>query len=127
MSSNSFSKHHRLLNAGDFQAVFNDAPYRASHPNLLILARPGQGDHARLGLVIAKKHIRKAVQRNRIKRLVREYVRLHQAQLGSIDAVFLARRGLDDLENDELQRLLHKQWSRVAKKAAQAHNAEPAP
>ncbi len=127
MSSNSFSKSHRLLNAGDFQAVFNDAPFRASHPNLLILARPGQGPHVRLGLVIAKKHIRKAVQRNRIKRLVREYVRLHQTQLGAIDAVFLARRGLDELENDELQRLLHKQWSRVAKKAAQAHNAEPAP
>lgn len=125
MSSHCFSKSYRLLNASDYQAVFDHAPFRASHPNLLILARPSASPHSRLGLVIAKKHIRHAAQRNRIKRHVREFFRLHQQQLGNIDAVFLARKGLDELDNPALRKLLQKQWQRVSKKALAKQPSAP--
>lgn len=118
-----FTKSHRLLNASDFQAVFNDARFKTSHQHLLILSRPTSlaisDGPPRLGLVIAKKHIRLAVQRNRIKRILRETFRQHQHQLTGIDAVVLARRGLDQLDNAQLHALFAKQWARIIKKAAQ--------
>lgn len=123
MPSTAFSKSFRLLNASDYQSVFNDAPFRASHQHLLILSRPNQTETPRLGLVIAKKHIRLAVQRNRIKRILRETFRQNQQQLGGIDAVVLARAGLDKLDNQQLHKLFNKQWARIIKKANKA--AEP--
>lgn len=119
-----FQKSLRLLNASDYQAVFNDARFKASHQHLLILSRPNTAPISdgtpRLGLVIAKKHIRLAVQRNRIKRILRETFRHHQQDLGGIDAVVLARRGLDQLDSAQLHTLFNKQWARIIKKAAQA-------
>ncbi len=128
--SESFGKDLRLLNANDFKAVFDDAPFRASHQHLLILARtnpalnaPVLSDDAmcpRIGLVIAKKNIPLAVQRNRIKRIARETFRQQQDKLSGIDAVVLARRNLDSLDNAELHSLFNKQWQRVIKKAKKA-------
>jgi len=113
-----FSKSLRLLNASDYKAVFDDAPLRSSHSQLLVLAKFNQGSYPRLGLVIAKKNIRLAVQRNRIKRILRETFRLKQQSLQGIDAVVLARRNLDSLTNEELHKLFNKQWNRVIKNAA---------
>lgn len=134
MSSLGFSKSLRLLTSSDFQVVFDDAPFRASHKHFLILARPSalSQDSAsqaidvctpvppRLGMVIAKKNIRLAVQRNRMKRLIRETFRLHQQQLAGIDAVVLARRGMDELDNQQLIKQLNQQWQRIIKKALKA-------
>lgn len=118
-----FTKSHRLLTPSDFKAVFDDARFKASDQLLLILSRPNtavtSNGTPRLGLVIAKKHIRLAVQRNRIKRILRETFRHHQHQLHGIDAVVLARRGLDKLDNAQLHALFCKQWARIIKKAAQ--------
>lgn len=116
MPDQAFSKTLRLLNASDFQCVFNDAPLRASHKNILILARPNGLPYPRLGLVIAKKNVRHAVQRNRIKRIARESFRLRQQDLAGIDAIILARRELDQLDNAALHLLYAQQWQRVLKK-----------
>ena len=117
MSSRAFSKSLRLLNASDYQSVFDDAPFRASHKHILILARPGSSESPRLGLVIAKKNIRHAVQRNRIKRIARETFRHQQDNLAGIDAIVLARRDLDQLDNKALHKLFNQQWQRIIKKA----------
>lgn len=112
-----FDKSRRLLNAGDYKAVFDNAPIRASHHHLLILSRSNQLSNPRLGLVIAKKHIRLAVQRNRVKRILRETFRQQQTSLGNLDIVVLARSGLDKLDNHEMHNLFNKQWSKIIKKA----------
>lgn len=115
MTSHAFTKTQRLLSSSDFQPVFNEAPFRASHKNFLILSRPSTTPCARLGLVIAKKNIRTAVARNRVKRHVREVFR--HADLPAIDIVFLARRGLDQLDNPNLHQQIEQQLKRVIKKA----------
>ena len=52
--------------------------------------------HARLGLVVTKKGNAKAVRRNRIKRIVRETFRHHQANLGRYDIVVQVMGPMDD-------------------------------
>ncbi|ACE84132.1 ribonuclease P protein component [Cellvibrio japonicus] len=114
-----FGKSLRLLCSRDFQTVFDDAPFRASHQLFLILSRPNQLPHPRLGLVIAKKHVSLAVQRNRIKRLVREQFRLQQQELAGLDVIVLSRKGVADLENAEFVAQFRQQLQRILKKARQ--------
>ena len=120
MSSYAFPKALRLLKSADFQAVFANAPFRASHQHLLILSRANGLGHARLGLIIAKKNIRLAVNRNRVKRLIRESFRMHQQQLQDLDVIVLARRGLDECDSSTIEKMLSKQWQRIARKRDQA-------
>lgn len=112
-----YTKSQRLLNAADFREVFSDAPVRAAHPQFLILARRNGGSQARLGLVIAKKHVKKAVHRNRIKRAARESFRLNQHKLPPIDAIVLARHGADTVPPEQLNSLLTGLWKRIIKRA----------
>lgn len=113
-----FNKSLRLLNSSDFKPVFDSPTAKASQQHFLILARTNELGRPRLGLVIAKKNIRNAVDRNRMKRLIRESFRLQQHQLPPIDAIVLARRGMDQLDNATLSKQLNKQWQRLIRKAA---------
>ncbi|WP_211830724.1 ribonuclease P protein component [Kistimonas asteriae] len=113
----SFSRDHRLLNAAEFKQVFDTADIKVSHKHLLILAHRTTRETPRLGLVIAKKNIRHAVNRNRVKRMMRETFRLNQTSLEKLDIVVLARKGLDTLSNRQLQNLLEKQWLRIRQRS----------
>nr|WP_189420639.1 ribonuclease P protein component [Cellvibrio zantedeschiae] len=114
----------RLLNSSDFQSVFDDAPLRTSHQHFLFLARQNQLDCPRLGLVIAKKHIRHAVDRNRMKRLIRETFRVKQQQLAGIDVIVLARKGMHDSTNAVLIEQLNAQWQRLIRKFQKAKSEQ---
>ena len=114
----SFGKAKRLLNARDYSPVFDSPDARASHKNLLLLAKFTQGPEHRLGLVIAKKNVRLAVQRNRIKRLSREFFRSLPNSDLSMDVVLLARQGIGDLDNSELSSILQQQWQKLVRHQA---------
>ena len=109
----SFSREHRLPNAAGFKQVFDAADIKVFHKHLLILAHNSQQNYPRLGLVIAKKNIRSAVERNRVKRMMRETFRLNQTHIKRLDIVILARKGLDTLSNRQLQNLFEKQFFRI--------------
>jgi ribonuclease P protein component len=111
-----FTKSLRLLCAADFKPVFDDAPFRASHQHFLILARLNQQAQPRLGLVMAKKHMKLAVERNRMKRLIRESFRLNQQDFSGLDVVVLSRKGMDSLSNSDFTQQLNQQWQRIFKK-----------
>jgi len=112
-----FGKSQRLLDASAYKPVFDDARLKVSRQQVLFLARPNGLAGPRLGLVIAKKNVRKANQRNRIKRIARESFRLQQHQLSGIDIVVLARRGLDLPNNADLHSLFGQLWHQLQKKA----------
>lgn len=114
----SFGKHQRLLTPAQFKAVFDGASFKASHRNLLILARPNGLAHARLGTVVAKKNAKLAVQRNRLKRLLRERFRLSQVELSGLDIVALVKPGLWQQENVAIVNLVNQQWLRLLKQTA---------
>jgi ribonuclease P protein component len=70
-------KYLRIKKQADFQRLFQKGK-RASSPSLTLLYRPS--DKMRMGVSIGKKH-GKSVQRNRIKRLMREAFRLNQDKM----------------------------------------------
>ncbi|MEE4281228.1 MAG: ribonuclease P protein component, partial [Pseudomonadales bacterium] len=75
---------------------------------------------------IAKKNVRLAVQRNRIKRTAREVFRTMPDSDPSLDVVLLARRGLDQLDNAELSTILRQQWQKLVRHMSQtSQGTEP--
>ena len=116
-----FTRQKSLLTPRDYKAVFDGNTLKISHPSLLLLAiSASETASARLGLVIAKKHVRLAVQRNRIKRQLRDSFRHHQHALAGLDIVALARPGLWQLENTQLRTLIEAQWQRLLKQRQKA-------
>lgn len=115
MSAFSFTKEDRLLEASAYRHVFDQVDTKASHKNLLLLASYNSLEHHRLGLIIAKKHVRLAVQRNRIKRVIREFFRNHPSGNPGQDIVVLARKGVDRLDNASLSSILRQQWQKLEK------------
>ncbi len=120
----SFGKARRLLKAKDYSRVFDGAEARASHRHLLLLAKTNKGPGHRLGLVIAKKNVRLAVQRNRIKRVAREVFRQLPESEPALDVILLARRGLDQLDNAELSTILQQQWRKLIRHAPEPSNCQ---
>lgn len=114
MGDHCFSRDYRLLNAGDYRRVFSRADTKASHRYLLLLASKNQLSHHRLGLVIAKKHVKHAVQRNRIKRITREFFRHNSRADQGLDVIVLARKDCNHLDNTELSSILRQQWQKLA-------------
>ncbi len=113
MVSRDFSREKRLLTPRQFKAVFDSPNGKAPGKNVLLLARNNELDHPRLGLVIGKKSVKLSVERNRLKRQIRESFRLNQESLVGWDIVVVARKGLGDLENAELARQFGKLWKRL--------------
>lgn len=108
-----FTRDKRLLNAADYKYVFDAADRRASHKHLLLLGRYNHQPQCRLGMVIAKKHVKLAVQRNRIKRVTREFLRCCPATDRNLDVIVLARQGVDQLDNATLSSILRQQWQKL--------------
>lgn len=120
-----FTPASRLLRPSEFKAVFDGAVYKVGESQFLFLVRPNGLHHPRLGLVIAKKKIRRSVDRNRVKRTVRESFRLHQADLPCADVIFMARQDLAALPAESLRDALDQAWKKMRRKAEKAVPGNP--
>ncbi len=112
-----FNRESRLLTPDHFQSVFKK-PIRFGSCHFTILITPSglpadSCKNNRLGLAIAKKRVKLAVQRNRIKRIIRESFRFNQHNLPAIDMVVMVKSGIDQLDNREINQQLTKIWRKI--------------
>jgi ribonuclease P protein component len=108
-----FSRDFRLTGPSDYQRVFKRAR-RFSSSGFTILIRANDFEQPRLGLIVSKKCARRAVQRNKIKRQVRESFRQQLANLGNFDIVVMAKPILTDMANQDIRHLLVKHWIEIS-------------
>lgn len=108
-----FPRTARLLTSADFQSVFKK-PKKFHSRFFSIYVAPNSLSESRLGLAVSKKALPKAAARNRIKRLVRESFRKNRWQFSSLDVIFLARKELLSIENQELTEELNGVWNKLA-------------
>ncbi|MBF7683776.1 ribonuclease P protein component [Acinetobacter sp. B5B] len=114
-----FSTKSRIRCASDYKSVFDDALLKVHQPHFLFLANISQQGNSRLGVIVAKKKVRRAHERNRVKRLARESFRLNQKNLGLLDIVIMPKKGIEAISNEELHQQLQSAWyklQRLAKK-----------
>ena len=115
----SFPRHARLLKPAEYSRVFKN-PVRSSDRLLTILAVSNDSSHARLGLAISKKNAKRAVDRNRIKRLVRESFRLNMHNMPDIDLVVMAKPVTKNADNQQILQSLQQHWNRLQKQCAKS-------
>jgi ribonuclease P protein component len=108
----SFPQQSRLKTPADYKKVFTN-PTKSSDTYFTLLAVKNDFEYPRLGLVVAKKNIRKAVHRNRVKRVIRDNFRRHRHTMINIDIVVLARKEALDVAPSLLQKSLKKHWLRL--------------
>ena len=104
----SFTKADRLRRRRDYLRV--QAQGRRIHSRHFgVTLAPPEAPTPRLGLVVTRR-FGKAVRRNRMKRLLREFFRRHKRRLPFRDLVIMAKKGAEALNYDqvaeELGRLL---------------------
>ena len=83
-----FARRYRLTKTDEFSSVFGFR--RAIRGKLLMLhyqPRPDGLNDARLGVVVGKKLLKRAVDRNRVKRIVREQFRRERPNLPACDLI----------------------------------------
>ena len=100
-----------MLDADSYQRVFKKA-HRSRDKLFTVLSRENRRKGARLGLAISKKNCRLAVQRNRLKRVVRESFRAHKDTLGGFDFVVMCQVAASRASNKKLFDSLAEHWQR---------------
>jgi ribonuclease P protein component len=78
------------------------------------------GDEKRLGLVVSRR-VGCAVERNRIKRVIREYFQSNPNEFPKGDCVVIAQPGLVDLDNSAIRSTLSRALAGLSKRV----NGEP--
>lgn len=105
-----FSKKSRLLKLDDFIFVFKQSK-SITESGITLFSRWNELGYPRIGLSIAKRYVRRAHDRNRIKRCVRETFRVYQNDLLSLDFVcVVCSKEVLYLKNCNLIRELKKLW-----------------
>jgi len=110
----SFSRSARLTRAVEFKQVFEKNKRVSDDCFTLLVGRP-QGDACRIGFAIAKKQVKRAVDRNRLKRLIRESFRRNQNELPNTDLVVMVRHNILQLTRQQILERLNKHWRKVIK------------
>lgn len=107
----SFSKALKL-DSPSFSQVFNDGK-SFRYPGIIIIFRRNTLSFSRIGIIISKKNVRKANQRNKLKRIVRESFRLNKQSLGEWDVVVLAKKDILKYSIADIRLGLEKAWGRL--------------
>lgn len=107
-----FPRQIRLNRPAEYQQVFAGARKLASQ-FFTVLVRHNELGYARIGIIVSRKCSKKAVQRNSIKRQVRESFRQHHADLGGKDIVMIARNLTAAADSQQIRVTLEKHWSEI--------------
>ncbi|MGH8125211.1 MAG: ribonuclease P protein component [Rhodanobacteraceae bacterium] len=100
----------RLRRATEFAAMRN-ASGRLRTSNFMLRWIPSRSDAARLGLAVSRKVSKRAVTRNRIKRIARESFRFEREALPAIDVLLIARASAASAAGQELRQELDHTWA----------------
>ncbi len=124
-SGYSYPRALRVTRPREYKEVFSKNQFRSGDNCWLLLAKPNNLTHNRIGLVVSKKVSKKAVVRNRLKRVIRENFRQkNNTELNGFDIVVVGRSKAAIFTNQELRDSFDNQWNRIIKKSKRGNKNE---
>jgi ribonuclease P protein component len=112
MQSAGLPRDARLRRPGEFAALRSSSG-RAGGRCFHLRYRGNDLGHARLGLAISKRVSKRAVERNRIKRLLRESFRRIRHQLPAVDLMVMAREQTAGVPGPDLLAEIDLLWKKL--------------
>jgi ribonuclease P protein component len=116
------SEERRLRRKREFDAVYAHGR-RIGNSFFGVTAHVNEKGWPRLGLAVAVKMAGNAVERNRIRRVIRESFRLHQREIPAVDLVVSARLRARGAAGAELRAQLQALWQEVRTKCGSWHSS----
>jgi len=126
IGSFTFSARQRLRTAAEFEHVYKSGQ-RFSEKLFQAAASGNACGFPRLGLSIAARAVGNAVERNRIRRLVREEFRLVQRELPALDLIVSARSQARDATRAELRADLSQLLLKIRERCARSSKPSSKP
>ncbi|MGH8149058.1 MAG: ribonuclease P protein component [Steroidobacteraceae bacterium] len=111
------SPQRRLRRKSEYEAVYARGR-RFGDAYFAVVARANGTGAARLGLAVATRAAGNSVERNRVRRVIRETFRLRQHGLPAMDLVVSARGAVARAKNAVLRESLNTLWDRVTEQCA---------
>lgn len=102
----------RLGKPREFRDVFAQGA-RLSVGPYVVMYRCNHGQGSRLGLAVSRRGARRAVDRNKLKRIARESFRLHASMLPAMDIVVISTPKAAALPNENLFASLIRAWKLI--------------
>ncbi len=125
LHNQSFPRQARIIKTDDFSSVFSFRK-RISGQFLAIHYQANQSRRARLGMVVAKKVAKRSVDRNYMRRVLREIFRKQQMQIAALDLVIRVMKPFNHQDFAQLEQefaeLLFRLKRAAAKDAAVKQN-----
>lgn len=107
----------RLKKPAQFQAVYSSRQWGGSRHftfNILGVTNTENADTV-LGVTVSKKVSKRAVDRNRIKRQIREFFRHNQAQLNDAELIITAKSSCNKASDRDRAESLDELWNKILK------------
>jgi ribonuclease P protein component len=117
-----YSKEQRLRRKREFDTVYAQGR-RFGNGFFGVTAHPNGKGWPRLGLAVAVKTAGNGVERNRIRRVIRESFRLHQHEIPALDLVVSARWRARGAAGGELRAQLEPLWQEVRMTCGSWHSS----
>lgn len=109
----------RVTRSGDFDSVYRRGTSAAGRHLVVYAFNRGEDDSARLGLSVGKR-VGGAVERNRVKRVLREeFARISPGLAPGVDYVVIARPGVHEYVEERGSRALGERLAELAERATQ--------
>jgi len=119
ITTRTFQRRCRLTDKQEYDRVLKSrAALRWSCGCFRVIAIERATGDARLGLIVGKRQLKRAVDRNRVKRIVRESFRTSRANLPGIDIVFQ----LVSAPDDRFERDVRSIWNQLRDRREGRHD-----
>jgi ribonuclease P protein component len=114
ISDGKFRKREHILKSKDFRAVYRKGLSVRNGP-LVLCWLPNGLAHSRIGFSISSSNIKRAVRRNRARRLFREAYRKHRSGIRTpVDLVLVVKRNMpEDMKYGDAEQALLKAMKRA--------------
>lgn len=110
---NTFTRKDRLLTSCEYREIFQRA-HKISSDSITVFFKKNTINRARLGFIISKKYIKNSVDRNRIRRIIRESFRFSKLILKKFDIVILVKQKISRQDKKALRQKIDLLWEKIS-------------